>query len=110
MRCLNCSNIQKYLNLEINMSFNTQLFITWAQPWTERSPQIAAEREQLIATMVAEGKTDGVPIILSDTIVQRLFIDEAAANEYVTWLNTAYPAAGFPGPASTRVINLPAAA
>ena len=94
---------------EINMSFNTQLFITWAEPWTERSPQIAAEREQFLATLVAEGKTNGVPVIVSDTVAQRFFIDEAAANDYVTWLNTVYPAAGFPGPASTRIVAVPAA-
>ena len=91
------------------MSFPVQLFITWAQPWTERSPEIAQSREQLVATMVAEGKTNGVPTVISDTLVQRFFVDEAAANEYVTWINTVYPANGFPGPASTEISRLPAA-
>jgi hypothetical protein len=49
------------------------------------SPERVAERTAQIAKMVAEGKTDGISNFVPPATAELTFIDQAAAEEWVTW-------------------------
>jgi len=51
--------------------------------------RVSARRAQ-IAKMTNEGKTNGVVTRPSPTVVELTFINQAAAEEWVTWCNAAF--------------------
>ena len=66
------------------MTLTRATIITWATRADQHgSNDLNIERQALLDGMVGIGKTDGVPIMISETATQRNWIDQAAAEEYV---------------------------
>ena len=68
--------------------------ITWLSKQAQMgNPALNAERDAKLHEMVAAGKTDNVPDLVSSSITIRKWVDQAAAEEYrdfITALATNY--------------------
>lgn len=70
------------------MSATKLTTMTWLSNEDENLPAITAARTAFIETMTAEGKTDGVGTAISPTVTTRSWIDQAAAEEWQTFITT----------------------
>jgi hypothetical protein len=65
--------------------------ITWASPEDQYAlgdESFNNERDNYIATKIAENKTDGVGYTISNVRTRRLWIDQASAQDYVDFITT----------------------
>jgi len=61
--------------------------IEWATPEDQSGNEnFDVEREDKIREMIVAQKTDGYPIIISDVITERYWIDQPAAQEYIDFV------------------------
>jgi len=104
------SSVAEYLKIpkDLDMSeFNTKLVTTWADAAQANPVAIQSAREQKMAEMELAGKTDGLRLTNEvGTVVERFFIDAAAANEWSAFFQDACVAANIPAPVSMQVIDL----
>lgn len=72
------------------MNLTKQTIMTWISSEAKNgSPELVNERTTFVQGMMAQNKTDGNPVELDALRTQRLWTDQAAAEEWVTWLQDA---------------------
>ena len=62
------------------------------------NPQLENVRVETLYNMLVAEKTDDLPFIVSDTITERSWIDQAAADEYITMILTTTQQLGITQP------------
>ena len=68
-------------------TFNTKMILTWTSIEAQRENlELNEERRAKLTQMVKEGKTDGIPLVVSDVETTRVFADRAAAEEYKNFI------------------------
>ena len=68
------------------MAFTKRTIITWNSPDQRTDPTIDQAKLDKLEAMVAEGKTDQLPIALDDVTTIRIWRDQAAADEWVGFI------------------------
>lgn len=63
--------------------------MTWPSNEDENSSGIDAARIPFVQTLISEGKTDGVAVAVSPTVTTRTWLDQAAAEEWQTFITNA---------------------
>jgi hypothetical protein len=71
------------------MTFTKQITTTWSTNWFQDPAYAAGLKDLHDATRLAasEGRADGIKITISETVFVRKWIDQAAADQWVTIVN-----------------------
>lgn len=68
------------------MAYTKRTVITWNLPDQRTDPTIEQAKIEKLDQMVADGKTDQLPIVLDEVTTIRIWRDQAAAEEWVTFI------------------------
>lgn len=69
------------------MILTKESIMTWTSSEAKNSPpELITERTAFVQGMMAQDKTDGYPVELTDTTTRRLWVDQAAAEEWAAWI------------------------
>lgn len=72
------------------MILTKQTIMTWTSTEAKNSPPVLiTERTAFVTGMYNQGKTNGPPTELDAFRTQRLWTDQAAAEEWVAWIQDA---------------------
>jgi len=86
------------------MEFTKKTIVTWAAPIDNTS--IADSIRAKISSMVNEGKTDGKTIQGPEMYdVTRLWVDQAAAEEWTSWITETCATFNLPLPSTSILDN-----
>lgn len=67
----------------------------WATSWQEFTLEFESGRDALLATMTDEGKTDGNITQIEENKFERLWVDQAAAEEWIAGITALANAEGL---------------
>jgi hypothetical protein len=72
------------------MTLTKQTIMTWTSTEAKNMPaELITERTAFVTGMYDQGKTNGPPVELDALKTQRLWTDQAAAEEWVAWIQDA---------------------
>ncbi len=71
------------------MILTKQSIMTWTSEEAKNSPpELITQRTAWVRARILEDKTDGDPVELSATTTRRLWVDQAAAEEWATFIQS----------------------
>lgn len=68
------------------MAYTKRTVITWSSPAQRTDPTIEQAKIDKLDQMAVDGKTDQLPISLDELTTIRIWRDQAAAEEWVTFI------------------------